>query len=103
MFLYRGEVDGPTEELFWEVCERKQQCVQRVEPIQLCGKHNPMVFFSDTNGGNDSSPANRTASHYAPLQQLKVDWPTTRLRITTGLHPMNDNDMHSMLSAVLRG
>jgi hypothetical protein len=34
-------------------------------------KHNPMLFFSDTNGGNDASPSNPMARHYAPLQQLE--------------------------------
>ena len=49
-------------------------------------KHNPMVFFTDTNGGNDATPTNPLSSHYAPLQQLRDrsgqwrPWP-----ITTGL------------------
>ncbi len=33
-------------------------------------KHNPPVFFSDTNGGDDATPGNAMARHYAPLQQL---------------------------------
>jgi len=36
-------------------------------------KHNPMLFFADTNGGNDATPANPLSSHYAPLQQLPAD------------------------------
>jgi phosphatidylinositol-3-phosphatase len=36
-------------------------------------KHNPQVFFADTNGGNDSSTANPLSTHYAPLQQLFTD------------------------------
>jgi hypothetical protein len=36
-------------------------------------KHNPMLFFSDTNGGNDATPANPLAGRYAPLQQLAAD------------------------------
>src|SRR5690348_2327713 len=31
-------------------------------------KHNPMVFFQDTAGGGDTTPANPMVSHYAPLQ-----------------------------------
>ena len=31
-------------------------------------KHNPMLFFTDTNGGNDATPANRLSKQYAPLQ-----------------------------------
>src|SRR5215471_15552735 len=33
-------------------------------------KHNPMVFFTDTNGGNNATPTNPLSAHYAPLQQL---------------------------------
>jgi phosphatidylinositol-3-phosphatase len=36
-------------------------------------KHNPMLFFSDTNGGNNATPSNPLSSNYAPLQQLLVD------------------------------
>src|SRR5262249_5526497 len=36
-------------------------------------KHNPMVFFTDTNGGNDATPNNPLSTHYAPLQQLTID------------------------------
>ena len=32
-----------------------------------------MVFFTDSNGGNDSSLANPLAQNYAPLQQLFVN------------------------------
>src|ERR1700745_2849550 len=38
--------------------------------FNYAAKHNPMVFFTDTNGGNDASTTNPLASHYAPLQQL---------------------------------
>src|SRR5262249_5193945 len=36
-------------------------------------KHNPMVFFTDTNGGNNATPSNPLSSQYAPLQQLAAD------------------------------
>jgi hypothetical protein len=36
-------------------------------------KHNPMVLFSDTNGGCDASTANSQRLNYAPLQQLALD------------------------------
>jgi hypothetical protein len=36
-------------------------------------KHNPQVFFTATNGGNDSSSANSQAQNYAPLQQLSTE------------------------------
>jgi phosphatidylinositol-3-phosphatase len=48
-------------------------------------KHNPQVFFTDTNGGNDPCPSNPLSSHYAPLQQLTTDiLPATALPTTTG-------------------
>src|SRR5207248_6468416 len=34
-------------------------------------KHNPMAFFTDTNGGNNATTTNPAAVHYAPLQQLQ--------------------------------
>lgn len=36
-------------------------------------KHNPPVFFTDTNGGNDATHANAQWIHYSPLQQLGTD------------------------------
>jgi phosphatidylinositol-3-phosphatase len=33
-------------------------------------KHNPMVFFDDTNGGNNTTTSNPLRTQYAPLQQL---------------------------------
>src|SRR5262245_23325666 len=35
-------------------------------------KHNPMVFFTDTNGGNNPTPSNPLSTHYSPLQQLML-------------------------------
>jgi hypothetical protein len=37
---------------------------------EYAAKHNPMVFFTATNGGDDPTPANVEAKYYAPLQQL---------------------------------
>ncbi len=36
-------------------------------------KHNPMVFFTDTNGGDNPTPSNPLSGHYAPLQQFFTD------------------------------
>jgi hypothetical protein len=33
-------------------------------------KHNPLVFFTAANAGNDPTPSNPEAAHYAPMQQL---------------------------------
>ena len=32
-----------------------------------------MVYFTDTDGGNNSTPSNPFAHNYAPLQQLQTD------------------------------
>jgi len=71
--------------------------------FSYAAKHNPMVFFSDTNGGNDSGPANRMASHYAPLQQLKVDLANHAVATYNWITPDEYNDMHTMLSAGFKG
>jgi hypothetical protein len=36
-------------------------------------KHNPPVFFSTTNGGNNATSKNPRAQNYAPLQQLQAN------------------------------
>ena len=36
-------------------------------------KHNPMVYFSDTSGGNNTTTSNTQRLQYAPLQQLQTD------------------------------
>jgi phosphatidylinositol-3-phosphatase len=41
--------------------------------FNYAAKHNPQVFFTDSNGGDDPTPANPLSQNYAPLQQLFVD------------------------------
>jgi hypothetical protein len=66
-------------------------------------KHNPMVFFTDTNGGNDTTAANPLASHYAPLQQLFVDLANSDVASYNWITPNQFNDMHTTLSAGFQG
>ncbi|HWZ51193.1 MAG TPA: alkaline phosphatase family protein [Granulicella sp.] len=61
-------------------------------------KHNPMVFFADTNGGNDPSVSNPLARNYAPLQQLPFDLANDRLADYVWITPNQYNDMHSGLT-----
>ncbi len=61
-------------------------------------KHNPMVFFSDTNGGNDLSTSNPLARNYAPLQQLAFDLADNRVADYNWITPDQYNEMHSGLS-----
>jgi hypothetical protein len=60
-------------------------------------KHNPPVFFEDSNGGNDPSPANPLARHYAPLQQLAPDLAAGAVARYNWITPDLYNDMHSPL------
>ena len=66
-------------------------------------KHNPMVFFTDTNGSNDTSTSNPLASHYAPLQQLEVDLANNNIANYVWITPDQYNDQHSGLSAGFAG
>jgi phosphatidylinositol-3-phosphatase len=66
-------------------------------------KHNPMVFFMDTNGGNDATPANPLSSHYAPLQQFLTDLATDNVADYNWITPDQFNDMHTALSAGYKG
>jgi hypothetical protein len=66
-------------------------------------KHNPMVFFTDTNGGNDKTTANPLASHYAPLQQLFTDLQNGAVAEYNWITPNQFNDMHTTLAAGFQG
>jgi hypothetical protein len=67
--------------------------------FNYAAKHNPQVFFTDTNGGNDPSPSNPLSSHYAPLQQLFTDLDNNTVADYTWITPNQYNDMHTTLSA----
>ena len=66
-------------------------------------KHNPMVFFSDTNGGNNATPSNPLSSHYAPLQQLAADLAAGTVADYDWITPNQYNDMHTALKAGYKG
>lgn len=60
-------------------------------------KHNPMAFFTDTNGGNDTSTTNPLAKNYAPLQQLANDLAQNNVADYVWITPNQYNDMHTGL------
>jgi phosphatidylinositol-3-phosphatase len=60
-------------------------------------KHNPMLFFADTNGGGDATPANPAARCYAPLEQLRADLLQDRVARYNWITPDLYNDMHTPL------
>ncbi len=61
-------------------------------------KHNPQVFFIDTNGGNNQTYTNPQARYYAPLQQLTNDLDYNTVARYNWISPNQYNDMHSALS-----
>ncbi|HVT13786.1 MAG TPA: alkaline phosphatase family protein [Fimbriimonadaceae bacterium] len=61
-------------------------------------KHNPMVFFTDTNGGNNQTTTNALAYRYAPLQQLQTDLANGTLAPYNWISPNLYNDMHTALT-----
>ena len=61
-------------------------------------KHNPEAFFTTTNGGDDTSPSNPLAQHYAPLQQLSTDLANNTVAQYNWITPNQFNDMHTTLN-----
>ncbi|HEV8495288.1 MAG TPA: alkaline phosphatase family protein [Gemmatimonadaceae bacterium] len=71
--------------------------------FNYAAKHNPMVFFTDTNGGNDPTPSNPLSSNYAPLQQLFDDLANDAVADYNWITPNQFNDMHTALAGGYRG
>jgi phosphatidylinositol-3-phosphatase len=61
-------------------------------------KHNPQVYFTATNGGNNTAPSNPLSSHYAPLQQLQVDLANNTAARYNWITPDQFNDSHTALA-----
>jgi hypothetical protein len=61
-------------------------------------KHDPFVFFTATNGGNNPTSSNPQAQNYAPLQQLKADLAGNSVANFNWITPDQYNDMHSALN-----
>ena len=64
------------------------------DQYNYAAKHNPQVFFTATNGGNDSTSANPQAQNYAPLQQLATDLSDNTVARFNWITPDQFNDMH---------
>src|SRR5215470_13219011 len=71
--------------------------------FNYAAKHNPQVFFSDSNGGNDPTPANPLSHNYAPLQQLFVDLANHAVGDYNWISPNQFNDMHTALKGGFLG
>lgn len=66
-------------------------------------KHNPQVFFTDSNGGNDPSTSNPLSHNYAPLQQLFPDLANNTVADYNWISPNQFNDQHTALKAGFQG
>ncbi len=71
--------------------------------FNYAAKHNPQVFFTDSNGGNDPTPANPLSQNYAPLQQLFVDLANNTVADYNWITPDQFNDMHTALNGGFQG
>ena len=71
--------------------------------FNYAAKHNPMVFFTDSNGGNDPTTANPLSHNYAPLQQLFVDLGNNTVADYNWITPDQFNDQHTALTGGFLG
>src|SRR5215471_12392062 len=71
--------------------------------FNYAAKHNPQVFFTDSNGGNDPTPANPLSHNYAPLQQLFVDLTNNTVADYNWISPNQFNDQHTALKGGFMG
>jgi hypothetical protein len=71
--------------------------------FNYAAKHNPMVFFTDTNGGDNATPTNPLSTHYAPLQQLMTDLSNDTVADYNWITPDQYNDMHTSLTGGFEG
>ena len=55
-------------------------------------KHNPMVLFADTDGGDNTTASNPMAHRYAPLQQLAFDLADNRVADYNWITPDQYNE-----------
>jgi hypothetical protein len=66
-------------------------------------KHNPQVFFTDTNGGNNATTTNPLSHNYAPLQQLAFDLKQDGVANYNWITPDQYNEMHSGITGGFAG
>jgi phosphatidylinositol-3-phosphatase len=66
--------------------------------FNYAAKHNPMVFFQDTNGGCNTTASNPLRLNYAPLQQLALDLANNTVADYNWITPNQYNDQHTTLA-----
>lgn len=62
-------------------------------------KHNPMLFFPVTSGGDRPGPENSMTPHYRPLAMLRHDLEANTVAAYNWISPDQYNDMHSPLGS----
>jgi phosphatidylinositol-3-phosphatase len=71
--------------------------------FDYAAKHNPQLFFTDSNGGNDSTTANPLCLQYAPLQQFFTDLENDTVADYNWISPNQHNDQHTTLIGGFKG
>ena len=66
-------------------------------------KHNPQAFFTDSNGGDDTTTANVRRLQFAPLQQLFTDLSNNSVARYNWITPDQFNDQHTALKNGFNG
>ncbi len=66
--------------------------------FNYAAKHNPQLYFLDTNGGCDKTPSNPLRLNYAPLQQLALDLANNTVADYNWITPNQFNDQHTALA-----
>jgi len=66
--------------------------------FNYAAKHNPQLFFTATNGGNNPTTSNPLSQNYAPLQQLATDLTNNTVAKYNWITPDQFNDMHTTLT-----
>src|SRR5262249_13538667 len=61
-------------------------------------KHDGQLFFTATNGRDNTTPSKPEAQYYAPLQQLQTDLKNNTVAKYNLITPDQFNDMHSALT-----
>lgn len=64
----------------------------------FAAKHDGQLFYTATNGGNDTTPSNPEVSHYDPLQQLSSDLSSNAVGKYNLITPDQYNDAHTALT-----
>jgi len=66
--------------------------------FNYAAKHNPQLYFADTNGGCNTTTSNPLRLNYPPLQQLAIDLQNNTVADYNWITPNQFNDQHTTLA-----